>query len=192
MRDQGDERLERAEKRVRGEAQEDQKNKAQRIEPRAAAEEGAAVQGGVSQDIGSGGIGNGGGISDGGGVGGGDNGNKGVSETEDSEMLEALEIMGLDRQASKWVLGSIKEQGIEGDIVRDKFKQAWDSMKLYGEGKRVVRRHVVGISSMSKVGSMAERVGSIPGYVLDLSVNDPEEMNRGISTRNVRGGRQRL
>ena len=57
----------------------------------------------------------------------------------------------------------------------DKLRHAWGNLKLYGKGGISVKKHVSHIYSPPRVSSMAERIVLIPGFALDLSVNDPKD-----------------
>lgn len=59
---------------------------------------------------------------------------------EDSDMLDALEVLRLDRDMGKWIIGALGH-GLESEITKDRLRQAWDGLQLYGKAKRVVRKH---------------------------------------------------
>ena len=84
-------------------------------------------------------------------------------------MADALELMGLDCEASKWIAGTA-DKGI-----KEKLKQAWDNSRLYGKRGKQVKRHVTELHSPPRVNSMIERMGLAPGFSLDLTTNDPED-----------------
>ena len=47
-----------------------------------------------------------------------------VDTSDGDNMMDALEIMGMDRKTCQWILGSIDAQGIEGQIAIDTLRQA--------------------------------------------------------------------
>ena len=55
-------------------------------------------------------------------------------KTEDSEMVEALEVMGLDKDMSKWVAGVMHD-----DHTKQRVNKAWNNLKLYGKHEKRLR-----------------------------------------------------
>ena len=104
MRDTGDERLIRAEKRVRGkEKEEEPEAKVQRGNGAASSNDAQgnihAQQGGV---LGNGGVENG--VAE----------NKAIEIEGDQEMMDALDNLGVDAETSRWVIGSIEQESEKG------------------------------------------------------------------------------
>ena len=63
----------------------------------------------------------------------------GGSGGEDSDMLDALEALGLDRDVSKWVVGAVQQDSKTDQDIRSKIMESWDRLKLYGKGVKAVR-----------------------------------------------------
>ena len=181
MRDKGDERVIRADKRVRGEEeQEEQRAVRQRAEgnnEQQQQQEGIQEtsnssneqQQGIQQQIG-------GSSSSSDPMGSQHQGNAaagqgGVLDKEDSEMIGALCSIGLDQATAEWVAGSKNKD----NEIKSRIKQSWDNMKLYGKGGKAVKAHINELYSPVRVNGMAERMGLIPGLSLDLTTNDPED-----------------
>ena len=62
---------------------------------------------------------------------------------------------------------------------------------MYGNGGRAVKSHVNELYSPSRVDSMVERMGLLPGMSLDLTINDPVDKSRGVSTKGISATRQK-
>ena len=72
--------------------------------------------------------------------------------SDDGDMLEALEALGLDKQQCQWVIGSV--DGDDEDML-DRIRQR--HLRLYGKRGKVVKRHIIEMYSPPRVNSMIER-----------------------------------
>ena len=87
-------------------------------------------------------------------------------------MLESLELLGINRNIGRWVIGDSRNDK-EGPI--DRHRRAWGNLKLYGKGGRAVQAHVNELYSPPRVNCMVERLGLVPRASLDLTTNDPAD-----------------
>ena len=99
-------------------------------------------------------------------------GSNGEQGSSGGDMMDALEMLGLDSQTSKWVIGSIEKD--DSDML-DRIKQSWNRLKLYGKGGKIVKSHVTKMYSPPRVNSMIERLGMLPGISLDLTTAGPAD-----------------
>ena len=49
----------------------------------------------------------------------------GNQDNGQDDMVDALEILRVDRSISKWVIGSIEQDSDEGKMVKDRIIRAW-------------------------------------------------------------------
>ncbi len=91
-------------------------------------------------------------------------------EDEDMEIdeLRLWTMMGYDDDTRKWVT-----QGIgDGEKVKDRLRAQINQVKAYGKWQNEIQAHINEAYSPPRVTKMAERVGMISGFALDLTTND--------------------
>ena len=54
---------------------------------------------------------------------------------EDNEMLDALDMMSIDRKAGEWLIGIGSSQNKE---IIDRLRDAWKNLKLYGKASGIL------------------------------------------------------
>ncbi len=92
---------------------------------------------------------------------------------EDEEEMEIDEIrlwriMGYDDDTRKWIT-----QGVgAGEKVKDKLRTQINSIKAYGKWQNEIQAHINEAYSPPRVTTMAERLGMVPGFALDLTTKD--------------------
>ena len=88
---------------------------------------------------------------------------------EYDEMVNALMSLGIKEKVSKWISGVCKED------TKEILKNSWKEIRMYGKGAQQIKQHVSELYSPPRVTAMAEKMGMIPGFALDLTVRDPED-----------------
>lgn len=84
---------------------------------------------------------------------------------EDHHMTNGLVSMGYDREVAEWMINEVEE-------IPDSVDNLRQARLIYGKGMKPIYSHVSEAYSPTRVSGMADKMGLVPGFALDLTKDE--------------------